>query len=164
MSIFTETVIVGTGDLQSSGALQRDWHPFGSSVWPPRTAAELGQGSTFRPWGRPRQPQEKGFPTPLPSSGKYAIIVIIQCAEKGREMANLVVRNLDQRVVDALKQRAARHGRSAEAEHRAILEEVLLVTPTKRSFTEVLASMPNVGRDEDFERIEEADEGAHVFD
>jgi antitoxin FitA len=79
-------------------------------------------------------------------------------------MANLVVRNLDQRVVDALKQRAARHGRSAEAEHRAILEEVLLVTPTKRSFTEVLASMPNVGRDEDFERIEEANEGAHVFD
>jgi plasmid stability protein len=79
-------------------------------------------------------------------------------------MANLVVRNLDQRVVDALKQRAARHGRSAEAEHRAILEEVLLVTPKKRSFAEVLASMPNVGRDEDFERIEEADEGAHVFD
>jgi antitoxin FitA len=79
-------------------------------------------------------------------------------------MANLVVRNLDQRVVDALKQRAARHGRSAEAEHRAILEEVLLVTPKKRSFAEVLASMPNVGRDEDFERIEEANEGAHVFD
>ena len=39
-------------------------------------------------------------------------------------MANLVVRNLEPRLVDALKQRAARHGRSAEAEHRAILEEV----------------------------------------
>jgi plasmid stability protein len=79
-------------------------------------------------------------------------------------MANLVVRNLDQRVVDALKQRAARHGRSAEAEHRAILEEALLVTPKKRSFAEALASMPNVGQDEDFERIKDADEDAHVFD
>ena len=38
----------------------------------------------------------------------------------GAVMANLVVRNLDQRIVDALKQRAARHGRSAEAEHRAV--------------------------------------------
>jgi antitoxin FitA len=79
-------------------------------------------------------------------------------------MANLVVRNLDQRIVDALKQRAARHGRSAEAEHRAILEEVLLGTPKKRSFAEALASMPNVGQDEDFERLEDADEDAHVFD
>ena len=77
-------------------------------------------------------------------------------------MANLVVRNLDQRAVDALKQRAARHGRSAEAEHRAILEEVLLVRPKKRSFAEALASMPNIGQDEDFERIEDADEDAHV--
>jgi len=78
-------------------------------------------------------------------------------------MANLVVRNLDQRIVDALKQRAARHGRSAEAEHRAILEEVLLGAP-KKSFAEALASMPNVGQDEDFERLEDADEDAHVFD
>jgi plasmid stability protein len=79
-------------------------------------------------------------------------------------MANLVVRNLDQRIVDALKQRAARHGRSAEAEHRAILEEVLLGAPKKRSFAEALASMPNVGQDEDFERLEDAGEDAHVFD
>jgi antitoxin FitA len=80
------------------------------------------------------------------------------------KMANLVVRNLDQRIVDALKQRAARHGRSAEAEHRAILEEVLLGTPKKRSFAEALASMPNVGQDEDFERLKDADEDAHVAD
>jgi plasmid stability protein len=79
-------------------------------------------------------------------------------------MANLVVRNLDQRIGDALKQRAARHGRSAEAEHRAILEEALLGTPKKKSFAEVLASMPHVGRDEDFERLMDADEDAHVFD
>lgn len=67
-------------------------------------------------------------------------------------MASLVVRNLDQRVVDLLKQRAVRHGRSAEAEHRALLEELLL-RPKGRSFAEALAAMPNVGRDEDFERV-----------
>ena len=66
-------------------------------------------------------------------------------------MASLIVRNLDQRIVDALKQRAARHGRSAEAEHRALLEQLLL-RPQQKSFAEVLAAMPNVGRDEDFER------------
>lgn len=69
-------------------------------------------------------------------------------------MANLVVRNLDQRIVDALKQRAVQHGRSAEAEHRALLEELLLKRKGK-SFAEVLAAMPDVGRDEDFERVED---------
>ena len=37
----------------------------------------------------------------------------------------LIVRNLDEELVRRLKLRAARHGRSAEAEHRAILEQVL---------------------------------------
>ena len=77
-------------------------------------------------------------------------------------MANLVVRNLDQRIVDALKQRAARHGRSAEAEHRALLEEALL-RPTARSFAEALAAMPDVGNDKDFERAEEKVGNDHVF-
>lgn len=77
-------------------------------------------------------------------------------------MANLVVRNLDEDIVRALKQRAAEHGRSAEAEHRAILEAALIKT-RRRSLAEVLASMPDVGRDEDFERIDE--QGARrVFD
>ena len=67
-------------------------------------------------------------------------------------MTNLVVRNLDPRIVRVLKQRAAKHGRSAEAEHRALLESVLL-QPARKSFTEVLASIPNVGQDEDFERV-----------
>jgi plasmid stability protein len=79
-------------------------------------------------------------------------------------MANLVVRNLDQRIVEALKQRAARHGRSAEAEHRAILEEVLISVPRKKSFAEVLSSMPHVGQDEDFKRVEDGHEEGHVFD
>ena len=79
-------------------------------------------------------------------------------------MANLVVRNLDPCIVDALKQRAVRHGRSAEAEHRAILKEVLLVRPQKKSFAEVLSSIPDVGQDEDFERTEDEHEDADVFD
>ncbi|MBL3529665.1 MAG: DNA-binding protein [gamma proteobacterium endosymbiont of Lamellibrachia anaximandri] len=77
-------------------------------------------------------------------------------------MASLVVRNLDQGVVDALKQRAARHGRSAEAEHRALLEELLLMQKGK-SFAEAVATMPDVGLDEDFERVEDGNCNEHVF-
>jgi len=77
-------------------------------------------------------------------------------------MANLVVRNLDKRIVDTLKRRAAKHGRSAEAEHRAILESVLL-GPKKKSFAEIVSAMPNIGRDDDFERIEDESEKEHVF-
>lgn len=68
-------------------------------------------------------------------------------------MAQLVVRNLDEQVVNALRKRAAEHGRSAEAEHRAILDEALLPVK-KKSFMEALASIPDVGRDEDFERVD----------
>ena len=78
-------------------------------------------------------------------------------------MANLIVRNLDPRIVHALKQRAARHGRSAEAEHRALLETALL-QPPRKSFTEALAAIPNVGRDEDFERVEDTAGSLRVFD
>ncbi len=78
-------------------------------------------------------------------------------------MANLVVRNLDQHIVDALKQRAAKHGRSMEAEHRVLLEELLL-HPKGKSFAEVLATMPNVGQDEDFERADDVETSDHVFD
>jgi plasmid stability protein len=62
---------------------------------------------------------------------------------------NLVVRNVDEDVALALKQLAASHGRSAEAEHREILRTVLQ-RPKRRSAAEVLASMPNVGEDSDF--------------
>ena len=41
-------------------------------------------------------------------------------------MAQLTVRNVDAQIVRALKQQAAAHGRSAEAEHREILREALL--------------------------------------
>ena len=64
---------------------------------------------------------------------------------------NLVVRNIDENIAAALKRQAALHGLSAEAEHREILRLALLLPP-RRSFSEVLASMPNVGEDSDFER------------
>jgi plasmid stability protein len=40
-------------------------------------------------------------------------------------MPQLLVRDVPLDVVEALKRRAAEHGRSAEAEHRLILEEAL---------------------------------------
>jgi antitoxin FitA len=44
-----------------------------------------------------------------------------------RRMAgNLHVRNLDDDLIARLKRRAARHGRSAEAEHREILRQALV--------------------------------------
>jgi antitoxin FitA len=76
-------------------------------------------------------------------------------------VANLIVRDIDESLVRALKQRAARHGRSAEAEHREILASVLR-RPRKRRLAEVLAAIPNVGRDEDFARIEDAGEARRV--
>ncbi len=78
-------------------------------------------------------------------------------------MANLIVRDIDESLVRALKQRAAKHGRSAEAEHREILASVLR-HPRKRSLATVLAAIPNVGRDEDFARVEDAAEAIRVPD
>jgi antitoxin FitA len=66
-------------------------------------------------------------------------------------MAQLVVRNLPEELVVALKQRAAKRNRSAEQEHREILKAALR-GPRRKALAEVLASMPNVGEDEDFAR------------
>ncbi|WP_199103935.1 hypothetical protein [Aquitalea sp. ASV11] len=64
---------------------------------------------------------------------------------------NLVVRNVEEEVAAALKQQAAAHGHSMEAEHREILRAALQ-RPKRRSFVDVLLSMPDVGEDADFER------------
>ena len=40
-------------------------------------------------------------------------------------MGSLIVRNIDDELIMRLKRRAAAHGRSAEAEHRDILRQVL---------------------------------------
>lgn len=67
-------------------------------------------------------------------------------------MAQLIVRNLEDEVVQALKERAGRHGRSAEAEHREILRQALLEGPAE-DLKAVLLEMPDVGDDADFDRI-----------
>jgi hypothetical protein len=78
-------------------------------------------------------------------------------------MTSLLVRGLDESLVHALKQRAAANGRSAEAEHRAILLESLQ-RPPRKALAEILASMPDVGLDSDFERQQDDGQSAHVFD
>ncbi|WP_246327195.1 FitA-like ribbon-helix-helix domain-containing protein [Burkholderia guangdongensis] len=78
-------------------------------------------------------------------------------------MANLLVRNVDESIVQSLREQAAAHGRSAEAEHRAILAQAL-GRPKRRTFAEVLASMPSVGEDADFERMQDSGEARRVFD
>lgn len=69
-------------------------------------------------------------------------------------MPQLTVRKVDASLVRALKERAARHGRSAEAEHRIILEEALGRDDARTSFKEFILSMPDVGEDADFARVE----------
>ena len=64
-------------------------------------------------------------------------------------MAQLLVRNLEDAVVQRLKERAVRHGRSAEEEHREILRQVLGVEADLKA---VLLAMPDVGDDADFAR------------
>lgn len=63
---------------------------------------------------------------------------------------HLVVRNIEPSVAQALKEAAARHGRSAEAELRETLRAAL-TRLARRSFKDVLAAMPDVGTDEDFD-------------
>jgi plasmid stability protein len=60
-------------------------------------------------------------------------------------MATLVVRKVDDGVVEALKARAKAHGRSAEAEHRAILQDVLAPRWTTRDLIEALQSCSWIG-------------------
>ena len=55
-------------------------------------------------------------------------------------MSNLHVRNVDDEIVLRLKRRAARHGRSAEAEHREILAQALS-TEAEPSFIELAAQL-----------------------
>ncbi len=78
-------------------------------------------------------------------------------------MADLLVRDIDDSLVRALVERADAHGRSTEAEHRAILAAALS-RPSRRSFAQILASMPDAGTDADFERVTSSAEAPIVFD
>ena len=70
-------------------------------------------------------------------------------------MAQLIVRNLEEEIVQALKRRAGLHGRSAEAEHREILRHALLASRTGKSLKGHLLDIPAVGEDSDFARQED---------
>lgn len=72
-------------------------------------------------------------------------------------MASLIVRRLDDDLVRRLKERARAHGRSAEAEHRAILEAALRSELTGRELWQKLLCRgypeinPDTGVDERIE-------------
>ena len=78
-------------------------------------------------------------------------------------MPDLLVRGVDDALVQALKRRAGAHGRSQEAELRAILSAALL-SPPRRNLAELLAAMPDVGVDADFQRLDDKAEARDVFD
>lgn len=67
-------------------------------------------------------------------------------------MAQLIVRRLEDAVVSALKERAAKKGRSSEAEHREILRSALSTPRRGASLKSLLQSMPDAGVDADFAR------------
>ncbi len=67
-------------------------------------------------------------------------------------MAQLLVRGIDSELVRRLKVRAARHGTSAEEEHRRILLEALKPARSPRTLKDLLLELPDVGEDSDFER------------
>lgn len=84
-------------------------------------------------------------PTPNAAHGDSALLV-----SWGREtMSALILHDVDEVLMRALEQRAARHGRSLEAEHQAILRSVLLGAETVMDFKQFLASMPDVGEDDE---------------
>ena len=78
-------------------------------------------------------------------------------------MADLLVRGVDDALLQALKKRAGAHGRSQESELRAILAAALL-SPPRRNLADLLAAMPDVGVDADFQRQDEPAAAADVFD
>jgi plasmid stability protein len=67
-------------------------------------------------------------------------------------MAQLLVRNLEDSVVHALRQKAAEEGTSVEEAHRRILRLALLSKKPKKDFKEFLLEMPGGGDDSIFDR------------
>jgi plasmid stability protein len=66
-------------------------------------------------------------------------------------VAQLIVRNVDDDLVQRLKRRAAEHGRSAEEEHRQLLRTAL----RSDGLLDRLMQMPDAGVDADFERADD---------
>lgn len=116
-------------------------------------------------WPRRRRPRDSTFCHSDSTSGRkpghslhtaiYPISVLGRLAIIAITVAQLLVRDIESDVVRELKIRAARHGRSAEEEHRQILREALRSQGPARSLKEHLLGMPDVGEDRDFERPED---------
>ncbi len=106
-----------------------------------RAAVEGERPSFTRPMAPSRAPMRTRRPG-LACRGVGAVIA--------STVAQLVVRHLDEELVRALEQRAARTGRSAEAEHREILREALVSELRRPSFKRFLLELPAVGDDADF--------------
>jgi plasmid stability protein len=71
-------------------------------------------------------------------------------------MTDLVLRNIEEELVEELKLRAARNRQSPEEEHRQILRRVLRSQDGGTSFKEFLEQMPVADVDEsEFERIQD---------
>jgi len=71
--------------------------------------------------------------------------------ERSFEVAQLIVRNVEDDLVQRLRERAVKHGRSAEEEHRHLLRAAL----RSDGLAGRLREMPDVGSDEDFVRVRE---------
>jgi len=67
-------------------------------------------------------------------------------------MAQLLVRDLEDAVVQALRRKAAEEGTSVEEAHRRILRLALLSKKPEKDFKEFLLEMPEGGDDQVFER------------
>jgi plasmid stability protein len=78
-------------------------------------------------------------------------------------VADLLIRGVEDALVLALKKRAGAHGRSQEAELRAILAAALQ-SPPRRNLADLLAAMPDVGVDADFQRPNDRVVAADIFD
>jgi plasmid stability protein len=99
------------------------------------------------PRPEPHSAAKLAFETGLPGDYPAAI--------DDSSMAQLIVRNLEPEIVRRLRARAARHGRSSEAEHREILRRALGSKPPDRTLGDLILAMPNVGSDAEFTRRRE---------
>ncbi|HTI69992.1 MAG TPA: DNA-binding protein [Candidatus Limnocylindria bacterium] len=72
-------------------------------------------------------------------------------------MAQLIVQNIEEEVVQALETRARWHGVSVEEELRQILRVELLGQSSPQSFKSALMAIPDAGEDGDFERGEQVE-------
>ncbi len=70
-------------------------------------------------------------------------------------MAELIVRDIDDEIVRELELRAARNGQSTEDALRQILFDALGGEKPAISLKDYLSTMPDVGEDSDFERVQD---------